>query len=530
MANNVENNTSLMHEHQGGESRKNISDTGSLYQKQSNESTKKGDEGNRGNGKDFWEKPISLKDGDINELPEGVFPKWVDDFIYAVAEETQTPPDAAAFAALSALSAILNKKYEINVRGSWTEYLNLYITLALDSGNRKSAVFNLFNKPILKYQHDERVRVSRVISKEVATIKAKEKNLLSLEGEYAKNPTNDLMEEIKILATDIEGLKRKVTVLPKFIASDATPERLAIIMMEQNGRIALLSAEGAEVFEMIAGRYGEKPNQDLYLKAFNSEAFDVERVSRSPIHLEAPSMVIGLFVQSSVIENIPSEFTGRGLTQRFLYSFPTSFLGRRNVRPKEICDSLTEVYEANVRELLKYKNKKDGSLGLSEDAILLLEQQMEEIEIMLGNKNVNVGMIGWLSKLTGSIIRIAGILHVAENVQDLDAMPHVISKDTLEKAFSLKEYLISHAEKGFGIMGVDEKVEDLEYLIDIIKEKCEGDKSLKVTYREIFESTKRRFNTATVFKEKLQELEELYWIKQIKKGKQYIFLNPNTDR
>lgn len=338
------------------------------------------------------------------------------------------------------------------------------------------------------------------------------------------------MKEIKALSNEIAKLKSERTILPKIIASDATPEKLAMIMNEQDEKIALLSAEGAEVFEMIAGRYGEKPNQDLYLKSFNAEAFDVERVSREAIHLRSPSIVIGLFVQSSVIQDIPQEFTNRGLTQRFLYSFPTSYLGYRDVRPETIKKDLIKKYEKSIKTLLEFEIKSNEPLLLSDEAIDLLEEQMKEIELMLRNKNMNIGMVGWLSKLTGNIVRIAGLLHIADAIDDLESMPKVISKTTLKKAFILKEYLICHAERAFGIMGVDERIEDLKYLLDVIKEKSINKKSLELTYREVFESTKRRFKSATVFKRKLRELEEMYWIKNYKNGKQYISLNPYTDK
>ena len=480
--------------------------------------------------KSDWEKPLPLEEIKQIEFPNNIFPEWLDSYVKAVAEETQTPIDAPAFAALATLSTVLNKKYEIKIWGSWKEYLNLYLTLALDSGNRKSGVFNHFTKVIYDYQEEKRQELFSKVIKENAIIKAKEKLLKNKENNYANKPDEITLKEIKALSNEIAKLKSERTILPKIIASDATPEKLAMIMNEQDEKIALLSAEGAEVFEMIAGRYGEKPNQDLYLKSFNAEAFDVERVSREAIHLRSPSIVIGLFVQSSVIQDIPQEFTNRGLTQRFLYSFPTSYLGYRDVRPETMKKDLIKKYEKSIKTLLEFEIKSNEPLLLSDEAIDLLEEQMKEIELMLRNKNMNIGMVGWLSKLTGNIVRIAGLLHIADAVDDLESMPKVISKTTLKKAFILKEYLICHAERAFGIMGVDERIEDLKYLLDVIKEKSINKKSLELTYREVFESTKRSFKSATVFKRKLRELEEMYWIKNYKNGKQYISLNPYTDK
>lgn len=474
-----------------------------------------------------WELPVTLNDKRLPNFPVGVFPEWLEDFIQAVSIESQTPIDAPAFATLATISAVVNKKFEIHIRGDWKEYVNLYLTLALDSGNRKSAVFNQTTKEIYNYQSDKRKELSSIVATEKEEIKAKEKRLDKLQSNFAKTPDHQIMKSIKELSKEIHKDKAERTVVPKFTASDATPEKLAMIMAEQEEKIALLSAEGAEVFEMIAGRYGDKPNQDIYLKSFSSEPFDVERVSREPIHLEAPSMVIGLFVQSSVIQNIPDDFTNRGLTQRFLYSFPESLLGYRDVNPALVPKEIKEIYMQNIRRLLEYSNTEPKRLRLSADALTYLIEEQIWVEKKLQDKNINEGMVGWLSKLVGTLIRISGIIHILERIEKIESIDLEIEERSLRRAFKLKEYLIAHAEKGFGIMGVAEKEEDLDYLLQAIKYQCRKEGSREVTYRDVYESVKGRFKTARVYKEKLSELEELYWIKQYKRGKSFISLNPH---
>lgn len=477
--------------------------------------------------KNSWERPISLNDQELVPFPKGVFPKWLNDFIQAVSIETQNPIDAPAFATLSTVSSVLNKKFDIHVRGSWKEYLNLYLTLALDSGNRKSAVFSQVTKPLYDYQEEKRIELTPVVMIENERISAKEKRLTKLKNNFAKAADNKILEAIDLLSKEIHKDKRNQTVIPKLTASDATPEKLALIMAEHNEKIALLSSEGGEVFEMIAGRYGDKPNQDIYLKSFSSESFDVERISREPLHLTDPSMVIGLFVQPSVIQNIPDEFTNRGLTQRFLYSFPKSFLGYRNVEPETVPETVEAEYAANIERFLNLSDSETKTLNLSDEALTYLVEEQKWVEKEMQDKNLGTGMTGWLSKLVGSIIRISGILHVIENVERVDSLDKEIKEDTLRRAFFLRDYLISHAEKGFGIMGVDEKEEDLEYLLEMIKERCRKDEAREITYRDVYESVKGRFKTAAVYREKLTELEEVYWIRQYKDGKNFISLNPH---
>lgn len=479
------------------------------------------------NTNDSWEVPIALDSNQLENFPNNIFPPWLDNFIKGVAEESQTPIASSAFTALTALSSVLNKKYKINIRGNWYEYLNIYLIMALDSGHRKSFIYSEFMKPILNYEIEKKREFNSMSAEKKEIIKTHELCLSELESKYGKSPNKKTLEDIKKLAKENSELKSSIAARPKLIASDATPEKIAVILFEQNERLTLASPEGAEVIEIAAGRYNNRPNQDLYLKAFSSESFDVERLSREPIHLESPSLVIGLFVQLSVLQSMPIEFSNRGLTQRFLYSIPDSLLGYRKVNPPVTPDHIRLEYMKKMNKLLPFnKDEKIKTLTLSEDALNYLIIEQFEIEKKLRNKNLNEGMIGWLSKLIGQILRISGIIHMAENIEN-DSINLVIEKQTLKKAFGLKKYLISHAEKAFGLIGTSQKTTDLEYLLDIIIEKSQINQSFIITYREIFESTKRRFKNAATFKIKLKELEDYYWIKQFKNGKQFIKLNPN---
>ena len=60
-----------------------------------------------------------MNDKKLPSFPVGVFPKWLEDFIQAVSIESQTPVDAPAFATLATISAVVNKKFEIHIRGGW---------------------------------------------------------------------------------------------------------------------------------------------------------------------------------------------------------------------------------------------------------------------------------------------------------------------------------------------------------------------------------------------------------------------------
>ncbi len=112
-----------------------------------------------------WERPINFENYQLPKFDINVFPTWLKEFIEAVAEETQTPIDAAAMNSFATLSTAVAKKYNVKANeGSWIETLNTYTVIALESSERKTPVYKLFLKPIADYQSELRNKlIPRII-------------------------------------------------------------------------------------------------------------------------------------------------------------------------------------------------------------------------------------------------------------------------------------------------------------------------------------------------------------------------------
>jgi hypothetical protein len=113
-----------------------------------------------------------------------------------------------------------------------------------------------------------------------------------------------------------------VPVLPRLIADDITVEAAASLLAEQNGRLAVLSAEGG-IFATLAGRYSSgQPNLEVFLKGHAGDLLRVDRKGRPAEHIPQPALTLGLAVQPEVLRDIARMpgFRGRGLLARILYS------------------------------------------------------------------------------------------------------------------------------------------------------------------------------------------------------------------
>ncbi|MCM3636377.1 YfjI family protein [Sporosarcina luteola] len=485
-----------------------------------------------------WEVPIDFNNRNLPKIETEVFPYWIKNFIHGVAEESQTPPDASAMASIAVLSTVLSDKFIVSPRKGWTETLNTYTVVALGPANRKSAVFNRFTSPITEFERIEAERTKSIIAEKNVKRKLKESRLAFLEAEYSKKGEPEILEEATKISEELS--EEGDLIRPRFITADATPEKLAELMQEHGERIAILSSEGAEAFEMMSGRYG-KQNLDIYLKAFSADYTAIDRMLRESVVLQKPRLTIGLFVQSSVIENLPKNFSNRGLTQRFLYALPTSTLGYRSENPKEVEDHVENLYYSNVQKLLEYHMIQDGQekkeshhnplnslkkLTFDKKAFEYMLHLEKEREAMLRNQDIHESFQGWIGKLTGQIIRIAALFHIADNISNgIEEVPLTIDVETLYRANILRDYFISHAEQAFGIMGADKNEEDTKYILRRILDCSKGEGS--IAFRELQQLVKRKFKNTQELRNILNILEEMHYIRnELAGSKNIISINP----
>src|SRR5207253_6873621 len=82
------------------------------------------------------------------------------------------------------------------------------------------------------------------------------------------------------LARELEAIR--VLAPPRLLADDCSPEKLAGLMRDNAGRIAVISPEG-DLFDLMAGRYSASgaPNLGVCLKAHAGDSIRVDRVHRA---------------------------------------------------------------------------------------------------------------------------------------------------------------------------------------------------------------------------------------------------------
>ena len=499
-----------------------------------------------------WEPPVPFRTYRLPAFPlDTLLPTWLRERVAAEAEATQTPTDLAAMIGLAIVALTVAGKVTVRVAPDWLEPVNIFTAVVLPPGTRKSAVMAHMTAPLERWEAKRHAEAVPRIAEFEARREIAEKVLQRAVKEAAdaspdKQPASQLRAEA--LARELAEMRGPVA--PRLLADDVSPEKLASLLCDHGGRMAVVSPEG-DLFDLMSGRYSKNstPNFGVLLKGHAGDPLRVDRVGRDSEFVPHPAVTLGLAVQPDVVAGLVSRpgFKGRGLLGRFLYSWPPNLLGTRRITPPAVPLGVRATYDAKIEALLALPEQHDDrgqllarELTLSPDARHRLAAFQERVEKRLGESGDLGHMTDWAGKLVGAVVRIAGILHVALHVPDAPlagdgsnvhvAQPETNSTDTatptpppwdhsiwsravagstIEAPIRLAEYLVEHAKAAYGRMGADPAVEDAEHVVRWMKRSDSiAFKQQVFSKRDAFQGNRGRFKRVRDLDPPLEVLRE----------------------
>lgn len=454
-------------------------------------------------GEEDWTPPIPLGDtDDVPAFPTEALPEWLADYATSVAEEVQVAVDLPALMGLVALSVANAGRYKVQVTGNgWTEQLNLYIVVALPPSAGKSPVVNKMLGAIHTHELDNRRKVEERIEHVALKRRIIEKAMKRAEDKGDVGEAQRCHDELTACP---------LPVIPRYIADDATPEALAALMHEQGGRLALISTEGGP-FDIMAGRYSDRANLDVYLKAWGGDQLRVDRINRPAIVIANPTLTVGLTVQPQVISALAAkdEFKGRGLTARMMYSVPTDFVGYRNLYTVPTHDpALRHEYDNRILDMIRPEVPLTPELitlsNTAQTNFMSWRQSLEDRRRPDGDLRP---MAEWSTKLESSVARVAGLLALCDGHT-------VIDETTMNRAIAVGAYWLQHAKVVHDMWQVDPRIAAARTIVDWLSQRDDPDFSV----RDLYAGLRRTFPTADDTREPLGLLTERGWIRPLFDG------------
>lgn len=426
---------------------------------------------------------FSVLDTSFAELPElspSLFPDWVGDMATEVAANTQTPVGMALMLALSIMATCLQRKIEVEgLNAGHSEPLSIWTCSVLPPGNNKSAVFDHMIKPLDQWVERENDRTESDRIKQQAEIDIAVKRIDKLKRECGELESSDPAKVDKL--SEIEKLERLRKYPPfelKLYADDSTPEGIRDMVVQQGGRASGLSDEGG-IFDSLTGLYNNgNANIDVLLKGFSGGSISIVRTNKT-YTVKDVAISLGLTVQPATLEALrPGKGTkgtlrGRGFVGRMFFYIPKSLVGQRSADGrKEIQQSTKDAYNEGITKMLMLIDNRssDGAAckyvyKLSSEAKEVYRDFWQQLEARHGcstdgssSERDLTPIQDFTTKLQGSVLRIAGLFHHAD--QFGAARDKEISITSMSNAISIAKALIPHAQEAYAMMGDDTAPKD----------------------------------------------------------------------
>jgi replicative DNA helicase len=461
-----------------------------------------------------WPEPTPLEASrNLPVFPLDTLPDWLGGYAARLAEQTQTPHDLAGCLALAVLAVAAGGKVWVQARG-WREPTNLFTVIALGPGNRKSEVFAAMTGPIRVAEAALREAAQPLISEISIQRRVAEADLEKAE-KAAINAIDVIVREqhlgdAQIAAQRLEELQ--VPPEPRLFSDDATPEVLTSLLAQQGGRMAVLSPEG-EIFSIAAGRYSGAPNFAVLKHGHAGEGMRIDRIGRASEIIESAHVTLGVCTQPDVLAGLADtpQFRGQGLLGRILYAVPASLLGYRDHAPALIPVHIAQTYAATLTNLITRLHglTEPISVNFTEAAIAAVQELLADTEPRFRPGNDLAHMPDWGGKYPGAVVRIAGLLHLAQHHHGTWHQP--IGADTFAQARQIGRYFLAHAQAAYDLIGADPELADARALRDWIVRTH----TRRFTARDAVQALRPRFRKVADIDPGLRVLEAHGWIRRL---------------
>lgn len=416
-----------------------------------------------------WDEPLPFNQIETPELPPELLPGVFGEYADALSDALQTPPTMAVLFTLAVLSLALQRKFKVSPFGDdYAEPVCIWAVILADSGERKSALIQRLLKPVLLKEAKLSDQMRPEITERDTLRKISQRRAEKLQADAAKEDSpvrrGEIVREITELAEQTPEELRP----PRFFTGDVTPERLQSMLVEHDGRMAVMSDEGG-IFAVLAGLYsGGESVVDVALQAYSGSPVRVDRGSRTAV-IDRPALTFGLGMQPGLLQDMAPaakrKFRSSGTFARFFFGLPGSRIGKRDMgRRVTIATDLEGRYRGEVLRLLELEPRADVADSEDDEHTLLLSDAARDLWVTFAQKIENEqaeggpleSMRDWCAKLPGGALRVAGLLHVAGHGKASEA----ISDETMKRAVGLCLRLIRHAQAVFDLIGADPATDD----------------------------------------------------------------------
>jgi putative DNA primase/helicase len=401
---------------------------------------------------DVWLTLVSLGDElppvpsfDLSHLPRSFGP-----LIEDVAERTQTPPDLAAAAAVTALAGCVNRRALIRpkVEDDWTVVPNLWGANVAPPGFMKSPIARAITLPLNHVEGMWRIEYEQVIANFANEKERAELRWQAWREEFKRATKKGAPEPIEPDRTLLPPSQRRL------VLTDATTEKLHSILAENPSGVFVFRDELVGWIAEIdkPGREGER---GFYLQAWNGDSgFAVDRIGRGSIYV--PNVCVSLFgnIQPARLRWYLAQMrnggpSDDGLFQRIqIFAWPDApqswTLTDRAPNNRAIA-----IAERVFSTLANLSSDDPVRLRFAPDAQELFYAWLSELEEKVRGDKTHPALIAHFAKYRSLMPKLAGLFELSDRVAagSLSDEKCEINLAHAEQSAMFCEYLEDHARR-----------------------------------------------------------------------------------
>ena len=484
----------------------------------------------------FDSDPVRFDVGRVAPFPMHALPPVLADMAQAVADELDIDVSMCAPMALGAVSGALCGRVNVAVNdGNWIESGVAYIVIVDESGGRKSPAFKLMLSGPLRDAETRLIdRHNDVVIESVSA---------GLAGPVAGCESDAVDAEALSVVCDDDEEPRGAA--PRLVASDVTTEALSMLLDAQGERMIVADAEG-DVFEMLAGRYSDRPPVTLFLSGYSGESWSSDRAGRGSIRLDQPAITMCVATQPIVASEAVSNdrLMGKGLLARIEFAYPESMRSRyrRGVRSDEapVSRHVKHAYDDTVIGLaLGLHAENRHTARMTEAAQVRMRSVANRIKARRFDRDGDLGgnpiLDQWAAKSAGRIARRALHLHMAEHGPN--GWGVLIESDAVERAIAIEEWYIANAKQVLGLASTastdrrkaDIKVADAKAVLTWLIRQHDAEPYAPILVSKYTSHGPKKLRRASVRDAVFDLLIDLKYIVRTKVGDaQALYLNPTA--
>jgi len=363
------------------------------------------------------------------DFPWGIFPHTIADSLLACAESCATSPTALAGTAKAILASTLGRMVLVSPKQGWEDPLLVWVADIRASGDGKTPCMNLLSRPLHQAQY-----------KSDAEFKAAREAWENAEG--AEKLTR--------------GPEPKWS--RSYFASGLTLEGCRTAIEEGHGGLVCTFSE-LSAFITGQGQYkgGRGDDREAWLVMFDGKPARILRAGKSLTIPESSVSVCGGIqpeVLVAVFGDKKAVLLDDGTAYRFLFTYERSC--NYELTKATWSDDHRAAWEGLIKRALKWADTRFES----GQPPLILRLSDESWDCFSGFRNSTFAardsfppaFRGFIPKGTSYVLRLAGLLHVFEQLSNGEDISPVIDFETIQKAIAAVRFYLGHTVEALKLL------------------------------------------------------------------------------